>query len=97
MRKVAEWAVLGATLGVAVAGTAAWAAVTLYGSGDADVAATQLQNLTVDNIGVTAPLLPGETVGAKGIVHNPNNFPVRVISVIIRQEGLEGVGAGCSA
>jgi hypothetical protein len=95
-KKTRKWAVLGAGLGVAVAGTAAWAAVTLYGAGEADVAATELKPLTVDNIQVTSPLLPGETVGAKGIVHNPNNFPVRVTSVIIRAQGAQGVGAGCT-
>jgi hypothetical protein len=95
-KKTRKWAVLGAGLGVALAGGAAWAAVTLYGAGDADVAATELKPLTVDNIQTTGPLLPGETVGAKGAVHNPNAFPVRVTAVIIRAEGLQGVGAGCN-
>lgn len=95
-KKTRKWAVLGAGLGVAAAGGAAWAAVTLFGFGDADVAATATQNLTVDNIDVTAPLLPGGTVGAKGVVHNPNNYPVKVTAVIIRAEGAQGVPASCS-
>lgn len=78
---------------VVATGGAALAAVLIFGFGQASVAATATQNLTVDNIDVTAPLLPGGTVGAKGIVHNPNNYPVKVSAVIIRADGATGVPA----
>jgi hypothetical protein len=96
-KKSRKYVAIGAAAAVLGAGGAAWAAVQLFGFGDADVAATTVQNLSVDNIATTDPLLPGETVGATGIVHNPNNFPVKVTGVIIREVGLEGVGAGCNA
>jgi hypothetical protein len=90
-------AVVGIALAAVLATTgAAYAAVKLFGFGEADVAATQLQDLRVDSVAVTAPLLPGATVGAKGVVRNPNGFPVRVTAVIIQAEGAQGVGAGCS-
>lgn len=88
-------AVISAAVAAVAVPAAAWAAVTLFGFGEADVAAASTQNLTVDNIQTTSALLPGGTVGAKGIVHNPNSFPVTVTDVIIRAEGAQGVGAGC--
>jgi hypothetical protein len=76
---------------------AAWAAVTLFGFGDVSAAATDVKSLTITDVTLTAPLVPGVTVGSKGIVHNPNNFPVSVTAVITRQEGLAVSGAGCDA
>src|ERR1051325_3113228 len=78
-------------------GGAAYAAVQLFGFGDADVDAAGVQNLTIDNFQTLTPLYPGATVGAKAIVHNPNNIPVKVTAVIIRKEGLGGKGSNCDA
>jgi hypothetical protein len=87
-------AIIGGVTAVVVGGTA-WAAVTLFGFGTADVAATSSQNLTVDGVVATSALVPGGTAGAKGVVHNPNNFPVKVTAVIIYSDGLHGQGVGC--
>jgi hypothetical protein len=94
-KKSRKYTVVGGGLAVLLAGGAAYAAVQLFGFGDASVNASATQNLTIDNFETLTPLYPGATVGAKAIVHNPNNFPVKVTSVIIRKEGLSGKGAGC--
>lgn len=69
---------------------AAWAAVALFGFGSFDSAAATTQNLTVDNSTavLTSGLTPGNTVGAKADVKNPNNFPVTVTGVIVRNSTL---------
>lgn len=94
-KKSRKYTVVGGALAIALAGGAAYAAVQLLGFGDASVDAASTQNLTIDNFQTVSPLYPGATVGAKAIVHNPNNFPVKVTAVVIRQEGLSGKGTGC--
>lgn len=75
---------------VAVGGGTAWAAVELFGFGSFNSAAATTQELTVvQNTGVlTSSLTPGNTVGAKADVHNPNDFPVTVTAVILRNSTL---------
>lgn len=80
---------------LAVAG-AAVAAVLIFGFGSASVAATPTLNLTVDTFTLDGPLIPGATVGASAVVHNPNTYPVSVTSLIIQTDaGFVGTGAGC--
>jgi hypothetical protein len=85
-------AVIGAGAAVVIGGTA-WAAVALFGFGTANVAATTTTDLTVEQVSVTSPLLPGAIVGAKGLVKNPNAYPVKVVTVYIREAGASGVPA----
>lgn len=69
---------------------AAYAAVQLFGFGTLDSAAATTQNLTVNNESaqLVGKLVPGSTVGAKAVVNNPNDFPVTVTAVIVRNSSL---------
>lgn len=96
-RKTRKYTVLGALGAVLILPAAAYAAVTLWGFGDVSASATEIQALTITDVSLTAPLVPGVTVGSKGIVHNPNNFPVTVTDVITRTTGLGVTGVGCVA
>lgn len=77
---------------VLLAPGAAYAAVKIFGLGEGAVDGTAVQNLTIDNIGLESPLVPGATVDGKAIVHNPNNFPVKISTAYIRAEGTTGTG-----
>lgn len=79
--------------GVALVGVipaAAWAAVNIFGFGTFDAAAAATQNLTVNNTTatLTGSLTPGNTVGAKADVTNPNDYPVTVTGVVLRNSTL---------
>lgn len=82
-RKIAAVAA-GAIL--AVSGGTAWAAVSLFGLGSINAAAASSLNLKVDNatVQLTGQLLPGLTVGAKAEVSNPNDFPVNITDIIVK-------------
>lgn len=69
---------------------AAWAAVELFGFGTIDAAASTTQNLVVDpaSVQLTNKLVPGQTVGAKAIVNNPNDFPVTVTGVLVQDSSV---------
>lgn len=86
----------GTIAGFLAAGTAAFAAVTLFGGGHAAVAAAVPNPLTVDQVQFTSTLLPGGSANVKGTVHNQNDFPVKVIAVIVLEAGAHGVGVGCT-
>lgn len=87
----------GTIVGFLAAGTAAFAAVTLFGGGHAAVAAAVPVPLTVDQVQFTSTLLPGGSADVKGAVHNPNDFPVKVTDVIVIAAGAHGVGADCAS
>jgi hypothetical protein len=74
----------------AIGGGTAWAAVALFGFGTFNADAATTQNLTVDNASavLTGSLTPGNSVGAKANVTNPNDFPVTVTGVILRNSTL---------
>lgn len=93
--KFKKRAIAGAVAGFVLAGGAAFAAVTLFGGGHASAAATVPNPLTVDNTQFVSALLPGGSADVKGIVHNPNSFPVKVTSVIVKDAGAVGSGPGC--
>jgi hypothetical protein len=89
--------VVSAIVGTLAAPAAAWAAVALFGFGSFSSAATTTQNLTiVGTPTTTGPLAPGETVGVKGDVKNPNGFPVKVTGIIVRK-GSETTTGGTPA
>lgn len=96
-KKTRKYAVIGAGLATVLGAGAAYAAVQLFGYGNADVNASTVQSLTIDNFQTVSPLYPGATVGVKAAVHNGNNIPVKVTAVIIEQDGLNGKGVGCDA
>ncbi len=81
-------ATVAAVLVIAGGGTA-WAAYLLYGFGTITSNKAVTQGLVVDNASaqLTKKLVPGQTVGAKAVVQNPNDFPVKVTGVIVRTEG----------
>lgn len=83
-------AVVSSIAAVLIAPAAAWAAVTLFGFGTFDAAAATTLNLTIDpgTAVLTSSLTPGHTVGAKAVVRNPNDFPVKVTGVILRNSTL---------
>jgi hypothetical protein len=81
--------------GFLLAGGAAFAAITLFGAGHVAAAATVPTPLTVDSAEFVTTLLPGGAADVRGIVHNPNTFPVKVTSVIIKDAGAVGTGTGC--
>jgi hypothetical protein len=60
-----------------------------------DENASTMQDLRIDSFETLTPLYPGATVGAKAVVRNGNNIPVKVTAVIIRKVGLNGKGDGC--
>jgi hypothetical protein len=93
--KFTKRTIAGAIGGTLLAGTAAFAAVTIFGGGHVAAAATVPSALTVDNAEFVSPLLPGGSADVRGIVHNPNAFPVKVTSVIVKDAGATGSGAGC--
>lgn len=86
----------GTIVGFLAAGTAAFATVTLFSSAHVAAAAAVPNPLTVDNVAFTNTLLPAGSAGVKGIVHNSNDFPVKVTDVIVLAgPETHGVGAGC--
>lgn len=87
--------IAGVIAGTMLAGGAAFAAVTIFGGGHVAAAATVPQALVVDNAEFVNPLLPGGSADVRGIVHNPNPFPVKVTSVIVKDAGATGSGSGC--
>ncbi len=93
--KYTKRSIAGGIGGVLLAGTAAYAAVTLFGGGHVAAAATVPTPLTVDSAEFATTLLPGGSVDVRGIVHNPNSFPVKVTSVIVKNAGAAGSGTGC--
>lgn len=90
-RKIAFVTGIGTLL---LAPAAAWAAVTFFGLGTFDATAAA-PSLTVSDGQLTGSLIPGRTVGGKAIVHNPNDFPITVTSVVIRDDGLAATGVVC--
>lgn len=89
------WALAG--VGTLFAGSAAFAAVALYGSGTFESTTAELKPLTVRaNTGkFTKSLVPGATVGATGVIENPNDFPVQVTAIVMQDSGYEVTGNGC--
>lgn len=86
--------VISALVGTLAFPAAAWAAVALFGFGSFNSAATITQDLTiVGTPTTTGPLAPGEAVGVKGDVKNPNGFPVKITGIIVRK-GSETVTGG---
>lgn len=86
----------GTIVGFLAAGTAAFAAVTLFSSAHVAAAAAVPNPLTVDQVQFANTLLPGGSANVKGTVHNPNDFPVKVTAVIVLAAGAHGVGPGCA-
>lgn len=86
----------GAVLGAALAGTAAFAAVQLWGSGHAAVAATVSQGIVIDQVSLVNPLVPGGVSAGQGVAHNPNNFSVKITDVIVWDLGATATPAGCA-
>lgn len=80
---------------VALTAGVALAAMLIYGTGTFSASAAETQQLTVDNTALTGTLYPGATVGAKGVVHNPNNFPVTVVAVVVSNSGMTVAPAAC--
>lgn len=85
-----KWAVLAGLTGVLATGGVAYAAVQLYGFGQYRINAATTHNVTVDNNSQqgTAALLPGNTVGVKFSVKNPNNYPVTVTGALAQDSSL---------
>lgn len=77
-------------------GGTAWAAYALFGYGTLDASAATTQGLTVDNstAKLTGTLVPGQTVGAQADVHNPNDYPVTVVAVLVKDSTVATVGGG---
>jgi hypothetical protein len=86
-----------AAVGTLFAGSAAFAAVQILGSGTFESTAAELKPLTVraDTAKFTKSLVPGATVGATGVIENPNDFPVQVTAIVVKEEGLQASGPGC--
>lgn len=79
--------VVSAIIGTLAAPAVAWAAVQLFGFGTFNSAATTTQNLTIEGTPTTTSnLAPGQTVGVKGNVKNPNDFPVSVTGIIVKKD-----------
>ena len=94
--KFTKRSIAGAVAGAVLAGGAAYAAVSLYSSARVAVGATVPNALTVDSTEFVGTLVPGGSAGVKGMVHNPNNFPIKVTEVIIKNNAsTKGVGADC--
>jgi hypothetical protein len=93
--KYTKRTIAGTVAGTVLAAGAAFAAVTIFGGGHVAAAATVPSALTVDGAEFISPLLPGGVADVRGVVHNPNSFPVKVTSVIIKDAGATGSGAGC--
>lgn len=82
MRKsVKRGIVLGAVLAVTAGAGAAWAAWTVYGTGNAYAQADKVVALELVAATTDATLYPGATGDAVIKVKNPNRFPVAVTNV----------------
>lgn len=78
--------VVGGVAAAVLVPSAAWAAVTLFGFGDYTASAGVSTNLAVLGTPTfTKTLAPGETVGLKVSVKNPNTFPVKVTDLIAKK------------
>lgn len=82
--------VAGVVGGALILPPAAYAAVKIFGFGSFNSAAAVTQNLTVDNstAKLTPSLTPGNTVSAQANVTNPNDFPVTVTGIILKNSTL---------
>lgn len=93
--KKRKYAIVGGGLAAVLIPTAAWAAITLFGFGNFSADAAAAGTLTVDNVALTNTLVPGGTAGTKGIVHNPNDYPIKVLHVLVQDSSVKGTGNGC--
>jgi hypothetical protein len=94
--KFTKRTIAGAVAGAVLAGGAAFAAVSLWGSGTASVAATKSEGIVVDNVKLTKPLVPGGAASdATGDAYNPNDFAVKITGIVVLDEGQ--VVTGCTA
>ncbi len=80
-KKTRKYVVLGAVAAVAVIPTAAYAAMTLFGTGNAEVFAYQAQNMPVTNTAFSKTLYPGASANLTFRVDNPNPFPVNITKI----------------
>lgn len=80
-----------AAVGVLAMGGTAWAAMTLFGFGTLNASAATTAGLKVNNASVqlVGNLVPGTTVGASLQVSNPNDFPVTVTAVVVKDSSLK--------
>jgi hypothetical protein len=88
------WALAG--LGTLAAGGAAFAAVNLFGFGTLEQGPATMKNLTVASPKLTGSLVPGQSVGGTANVGNENDFPVKVVAVIVKDASVQTSGADCN-
>lgn len=84
-----------AAAGTLFATGAAYAAVQLFSYGTINQAEATLQQLNLTDAKLTGSLVPGQTVGGSVKVSNPNDFPVKVTAVILKDSSLAATGANC--
>lgn len=75
---------------VLLAPAAAFAAVQIFGFGDFTGTAAANGTLQVVNgtAGLTKTLAPGQTVGVKGNVKNPNDYPIKVTDLYVKNSSV---------
>ncbi|WP_093620599.1 hypothetical protein [Actinoplanes philippinensis] len=84
-----------AAVGTLMATGAAYAAVQLFSYGTISQDAATMKELNLTEAKLTGSLVPGQTVGGSVKVANPNDFPVKVTAVILKDASLQATGQGC--
>jgi hypothetical protein len=80
-KKTRKYVVIGAIAAVAIIPSAAYAYMSLTGTGNAEATAYQAKNMPVSQAQFTSELWPGATADLKFVVSNPNPFPVRITDI----------------
>jgi hypothetical protein len=80
-KKTRKYVLVGAIAAVAIIPTAAYAYMTLTGTGNAEATAYQARNMPVSQTQFSQELWPGASADLKFVVSNPNPFPVKITDI----------------
>ena len=92
-KKTRKYVLIGAVAAVAIIPTAAYAYMSLTGTGNAEAAAYQAKNMPVTQTQFSQELWPGASADLKFVVSNPNPFPVKITD--IAATSADSFTAGC--
>lgn len=95
LRKSRKFYAVGAAIAVFASTGAAYAAMTVFGSGEVTAEAGVAQNLTISEEKVSKKLYPGTVANVTFKVANPNEFPVKVTQVALDGAPTDVAPAGC--
>lgn len=97
LRKSRKFYAVGAAIAVFASTGAAYAAMTVFGSGEVTAEAGVAQGLTISEEKVSKKLYPSTVANVTFKVANPNEFPVKVTQVALDGAPSSVSPAGCIA